>query len=85
MARSTSRNAGASVSRRAMSPCTIPTFGSAAIASALAGLRTSARTAMPFADNRRNNSFPFSPVAPVTRIMVRLLLPLPRAGDDLAL
>jgi hypothetical protein len=31
---------------------------------------------MPFADNRRSNSFPFSPVAPVTRIMVRLLLGL---------
>jgi hypothetical protein len=76
IARSTSRSAGANVSGRARSPCTISTFGSAATASALAGLRTSARTAMPFADNQRSNSFPFSPVAPVTRIMVRLLLGL---------
>jgi len=45
-----------------------------AIASALAGLRTSARTATPRADSRRSNSIPFSPVAPVTRIMVHLRL-----------
>ena len=72
IARSTPRKPAASVSGCAMSPCTTSTFGSAAIASALAGLRTSARTATPLADNTRSNSFPFSPVAPVTRIMVGL-------------
>jgi hypothetical protein len=74
IARSTSRSALASVSGRAMSPCTISTCGRAAIAVALAGLRTSARVATPLADNTRSNAWPFSPVAPVTRIMARLPL-----------
>jgi hypothetical protein len=65
IARSTPRKAAASVSGRAMSPCTISTSGSAAIAAALAGSRTSARTATPLADRRRISSLPFSPVAPI--------------------
>ena len=84
IARSTSRRAAVSVSGRAMSPCTISTCGSAAIAPAFAGLRTSARTATPLAESRRSNSFPFSPVAPVTRIMVRLLSGMSWGEEDLA-
>src|SRR5258708_816039 len=78
IARSTSRKASASVSGRAMSPCTSWTCGSAAIAAALAGSRTSARTATPRPDSTRSNSLPFSPVAPVTRIMARLLFGPPK-------
>src|SRR5439155_27278907 len=37
---------------------------------------------MPFADNRRSNSLPFSPVAPVTRIMVRLPLGLSQGAGE---
>ncbi len=81
MARSTPRKAGISVSGRAMSPSTISTLPSPACPggsdgrspSALAALRTRARTGTPLADNRCTNSRPFRPVAPVTRIIVRLL------------
>src|SRR6266545_3950703 len=69
MARSTPRSASASVSGRAMSPSTISTFGREENSSALAALRTSARTGTPFADRRRTNARPFNPVAPVTRII----------------
>jgi len=73
IARSTPRSAPASVSGRAMSPSTISTFGSEESPSALVMLRTNARAGTPFADRRCSNSLPFSPVAPVTRIIVRLL------------
>src|SRR5260221_8316107 len=73
MARSTPRSAPVSVSGRAMSPSTISTCGSEENPAALAALRTSARTGTPFADSRRTNSLPFSPVAPVTSIIFCLL------------
>src|SRR5713101_672395 len=84
IARSTPRSAPVSVSGRAMSPSTISTFGKAENRSALAALRTRARTRTPLADSLWTNSLPFSPVAPVTRIILRFLslflppFPLPR-------
>ena len=69
IARSTPRRAAVSESGRAMSPSTTSTFGSEARVCASAGFRTRARDGIPFAESRRTSSDPFSPVAPVTRII----------------
>ena len=69
IARSTPSSAVASVSGRAMSPSTISTPGKEESDRAFALLRTSARTGTSWAESRRTSSLPFSPVAPVTRII----------------